>query len=147
MSNADVQPRGVVSRKVIMHWGEMDSYSHLNNCVHFRYFESARIEHFRRLRDHLSESSFQSFMYAKGTGPILASTNCKYIRPVMFPDTLVVTSKLLALPEVGASRFTQDYTLWSFEQERVRECAERKTWVARERSERDEALRIPQHRF
>ena len=30
-------------------WGEMDSYRHVNNVVYFRYFESARLEYFRRL--------------------------------------------------------------------------------------------------
>src|SRR5262249_44770182 len=30
-------------------WGEMDAYRHVNNAVYFRYFESARLEYFRRL--------------------------------------------------------------------------------------------------
>jgi len=31
-------------------WGEMDAYGHLNNIVYFRYFETARMAYFERLR-------------------------------------------------------------------------------------------------
>ena len=39
----------IVEQAVV--WGDMDSYSHVNNVVYFRYFENARLEYFRRLND------------------------------------------------------------------------------------------------
>ena len=58
-------------------------------------------------------------MYAKGVGPILASTSCKYVRPVIFPDKIVASSKLVKVPEPGETMFVQEYFLWSCEQEQV----------------------------
>jgi acyl-CoA thioester hydrolase len=31
-------------------WGEMDAFQHVNNIFYFRYFESARIAYFGRLK-------------------------------------------------------------------------------------------------
>lgn len=64
-------------------WGEMDAFGHVNNAVYFRYFESARSAYFERLR---------LFDLAKetGAGPILASTNCRFKLPLVYPDTVSV---------------------------------------------------------
>ena len=32
-----------VTAELIMRWGDMDAYGHLNNAVYFRYFEEIRI--------------------------------------------------------------------------------------------------------
>jgi acyl-CoA thioester hydrolase len=62
-------------------WGDMDAFEHVNNVVYFRWFESARIAYFGRIQvtKHLSGEQF---------GPILASTSCDYLRPIVFPDTV-----------------------------------------------------------
>src|SRR5439155_24535834 len=90
-------------------WGEMDSYRHVNNVVYFRYFESARLEYFRRL---------DWFEYEKetGIGPILAATQARYRRPLTYPDTISVGARVSAL---GADRCTMDYLLVSHRLEAV----------------------------
>src|SRR5260370_40013512 len=77
-------------------WGEMDSYRHVNNVVYFRYFESARLEYFRRL---------DWFEYEKetGIGPILAATQARYRKPLTYPDTISVGARV---SELGADRLT-----------------------------------------
>src|SRR5438105_631032 len=77
-------------------WGEMDSYRHVNNVVYFRYFESARLEYFRRL---------DWFEYEKetGIGPILASTQARFRRPLTYPDTVLIMARV---GDLGEDRFT-----------------------------------------
>lgn len=84
-------------------WGEMDAFAHLNNVVYFRYFESARIDYFRRMD-----------IYAPGAptgiGPILASTSCRFRAPITYPDTVRVGGRVR---EIGADRYVMEYAVVS----------------------------------
>src|SRR5258707_13923072 len=80
-------------------WGEMDSYRHVNNVVYFRYLDSARLEYFRRL-------AWFEFERATGIGPILAATQARFRRPLTYPDTISVTSRVSSVAE---DRFTIEH--------------------------------------
>jgi acyl-CoA thioester hydrolase len=84
-------------------WGEMDSYRHVNNVVYFRYFESARLEYFRRL-------DWFEYERQTGIGPILAATSARYRRPLTYPDTIRVAVRV---PVVDEDRFSMEYRLAS----------------------------------
>src|SRR5262245_50427512 len=84
-------------------WGEMDSYRHVNNVVYFRYFESARLEYFRRL-------GWFEYEQQTGIGPILAATSARFRKPLTYPDTIWVAARV---PAVEADRFTMEYRLVS----------------------------------
>jgi acyl-CoA thioester hydrolase len=84
-------------------WGEMDSYRHVNNAVYFRYFESARLEYFRRL-------DWFEYEQQTGVGPILAATSARFRRPLTYPDTILVAVRVADLQE---DRFTMEYRLVS----------------------------------
>ena len=84
-------------------WGEMDSLRHVNNIVYFRYFESARMAYFDRL-------DIWTYMNATGTGPILASTRCKFRLPLSYPDTVSVGTKIT---EMAEDRFLMKYMVVS----------------------------------
>ncbi|RPH49642.1 MAG: acyl-CoA thioesterase [Desulfobacteraceae bacterium] len=84
-------------------WGEMDAFSHLNNTVYFRYFESARIAYFEKL-------DLLELMTQKGIGPILASTSCKFRIPLTYPDTVLSGAKV---SKVEKDRFTMNYIVVS----------------------------------
>src|SRR5262245_27958803 len=90
-------------------WGEMDSYRHVNNVVYFRYFETARLEYFRRL-------GWFEFERATGVGPILAATQARFRRPLTYPDTISVGARAL---EVGEDRLTLDHKIVSHAQAAV----------------------------
>lgn len=92
-----------VTLEIPVAWGEMDSLGHVNNVMYFRYFESVRIEYFKRLQ-------FMELMNSTGVGPILASTSCRFKRPVVFPDTLVGG---VAATDLQEDRFTTRYRLVS----------------------------------
>ena len=80
-------------------WGEMDALRHVNNIVYFRYFESARIAYFEKLR-------FWEFMNQTGVGPILASIQCKFKIPLTYPDTVSVGTRI---PSIEQDRFVMEY--------------------------------------
>ncbi len=84
-------------------WGEMDSYRHVNNVVYFRYFESARLEYVRRL-------DWFEFERATGIGPILAATQCRFRKPLTYPDTVSVTVRTAS---VGEDRFILEHLVVS----------------------------------
>ena len=84
-------------------WGDMDSFGHVNNVVYFRYFENARVEYLQRL-------GWWDYIKETGIGPIVASTNARFRRPVKYPDTLYAGAKLLTLDR---DRFTLKHTLVS----------------------------------
>jgi acyl-CoA thioester hydrolase len=91
-------------------WGDMDYFRHLNNIVFFRYFESARIAYLERI-------GFQKELEESGIGPILAATDCRFRRPVTYPDVVAVGARTARL---GADRFVMEYRLVS---EALREVA------------------------
>ena len=80
-------------------WGEMDALRHVNNIVYFRYFESARIAYFEKLR-------LWEFMNQTGVGPILASIQCKFKIPLAYPDTVSVGTRI---PSIEQDRFVMEY--------------------------------------
>jgi acyl-CoA thioester hydrolase len=90
-------------------WGEMDALRHINNVVYFRYFENARIAYFEKIK-------FWEFMKNTGIGPILASTKCKYIAPLTFPDTVLVGTRTT---EIKEDRFVMKYGLASKRLQRI----------------------------
>lgn len=87
--------------EIPVRWGDMDAFGHVNNTVFFRFFESARIEYLQAI----------GFVGGgEGIGPILASTHCRFRRPVAFPDTVRVGARTTALEE---DRFTMEYQVVS----------------------------------
>lgn len=86
-----------------IHWGEMDVFGHVNNVVYFRYFESARMAYFEAI-------AYDEYMKAHQAGPILAETQCRFRRPLRYPDRLVVGARTESLKE---DRFTMAYGVWS----------------------------------
>lgn len=84
-------------------WGEMDSMGHVNNIVYFRYFESARLAYFERV-------GFLEEMRQSGIGPILATTTCRFRKPLIYPDRIRVGASANNLQR---DRFTMLYCVES----------------------------------
>ncbi len=84
-------------------WGEMDSMGHVNNIMYFRYFESARLAYFERV-------GFLDEMKRSGVGPILATTQCRFRKPLTYPDRIRVGATVNDLQE---DRFTMLYCIES----------------------------------
>jgi acyl-CoA thioester hydrolase len=84
-------------------WGDMDSYSHVNNVVYFRYFENARIAY-------LDCIGWSALKLEAGLGPILHSTSARFRKPVTYPDHLLVGARVT---DVQADRVTFEFRLVS----------------------------------
>jgi acyl-CoA thioester hydrolase len=94
----------IVTQAVL--WGEMDSFQHVNNVVYFRYFENGRIAYIDRLG-----------WDDESCGPILASTQAKFILPLTYPDTIHIGTRLLG--EIRADRFTIEHQIVSEAQDAI----------------------------
>ena len=102
MTQPDLSPFPVVVELDVA-WGEMDSYSHVNNVVYFRYFENARIAYLDRI-------GWLASMLEKRLGPIVASTQARFRKPVSYPDRLLVAARIST---VQSDRVTFEYRLVS----------------------------------
>jgi acyl-CoA thioester hydrolase len=76
-----------VTAELIMRWGDMDAYGHLNNAVYFRYFEELRIRYMR-------EAGFATRKDGNKNGLVVAKTSCKYRIPLVYPDTIYAGAKV-----------------------------------------------------
>ena len=90
-------------------WGDMDAFQHINNTVYFRYFENVRIEYFER-------TGINAFMKQTKIGPILGSTECRYLAPIVFPDDIILATQVIALKE---KRFSMVYEIFSKKQAKL----------------------------
>lgn len=102
------RPDWTITLEIPVVWAEMDAFGHVNNAVYFRYFESSRIEYLRQA------NWFDLPGAAAGVGGragvILHSVQARFRRPIEFPDTLLVSSRLL---EIESDRFTLEHQAWS----------------------------------
>jgi acyl-CoA thioester hydrolase len=77
----DLEDYPVVIKRPLS-WGDMDAYGHLNNVMHFRYFEDARIAY-------MHQCGWLALKESAGIGPIVASAQARYRKPVHYPDVLL----------------------------------------------------------
>ncbi|WP_201534379.1 acyl-CoA thioesterase [Psychrobacter ciconiae] len=88
-----------------IHWGEMDAFNHLNNVVFYRYAETARIAYLFALK-----------MFDGDMVTVLAESSCKYLRPVTYPDTLLIGIRCRHL---GTTSIVMEYSYFSTAQNAV----------------------------
>ena len=83
-------------------WGDMDAFGHLNNVQYYRYMESARIEYLTQID-----------AFGMGLVTVIASSSCRYYRPVFYPDLLKIGVRVVELRNSG---FRMVYVLYSNQQ-------------------------------
>ena len=84
-------------------WGDMDAFNHVNNTRFFRYFETARIKYFEK-------AGFIETIKRNSIGPILASISAKFIKPLFYPDTVTVGTRVTS---VEPTQFIMEYIIES----------------------------------
>jgi acyl-CoA thioester hydrolase len=84
-------------------WGDEDAFNHVNNVAYLRWCETARVEYFRRV-------GIFPQTPPQGIGPILASLTCHYRRPLNYPDTVVVGTRVTA---IGNTSFRMEHSIVS----------------------------------
>ena len=108
-SSGNVRPDELAHYPIIhhqpIHWGEMDAFNHLNNVVFYRYAESARIAYLQALG-----------MFDGSMVTVLAQSSCQYLRPVTYPDTLLLGVRCQRL---GNTSIVIEYSYYSCAQEAI----------------------------
>lgn len=113
-------------------WGDMDALRHVNNARYFAWFEAARIAYFDRMRTSPQTAGLGE------VGPILASTSCDYLRPVIYPAAVHVGVRVT---EIGNSSLRMEYAVTRDEGEEV--CARGTSVVVLVRYATLEKVRVP----
>ncbi len=90
-------------------WGDMDALNHINNVNYFRYFENARLKYFESIGviEEMEETK---------VGPILGATECKYLLPLTYPDTITVG---VIVSQIREKRLTMQYAIYSQKLEKI----------------------------
>jgi len=86
-------------------WGDMDAFGHVNNVMYYRYIESARIAYFDQLN-----------IFDQNVLTVIASSQCKYLKPTFYPDVLHIGAKV---EEIRNSAIRMHYLLWSTQQNQI----------------------------
>ena len=87
-------------------WGQMDSFAHVNNTQYFRWFEDVRMHYFEAI-------GLVEHMRVHQVGPILAHTQCRFMAPLAYPDTVHLGT---TVSDIGDDRFTMHYRVVSAQQ-------------------------------
>jgi len=90
-------------------WGDMDALQHVNNIEYFKYFQVARIAYFEKIDS-------ESVMGETRISSILASTQCKFIYPLAYPDSVSVGVRVDAMAD---QYFTMKYAVVSQKHQRL----------------------------
>jgi len=88
-------------------WGDMDSAQHVNNLIYLKWSETSRIRLFERL---------DNITFNGENGVILGWQDIKYIFPITYPDTAVITS---AVTEIKEDRFFIESKVYSVKHQRI----------------------------
>ena len=90
-------------------WGDMDALRHVNNIEYFKYFQVARIAYFEKIAS-------DGVLREKRIPLILASTQCKFIYPLAYPDSISVGVRV---DEMADQYFTMKYAVVSDKHQRL----------------------------
>ena len=80
-------------------WGDMDAMGHVNNTLYFRYFETIRIDWFRKIG---------AVPGPQGVGPVIVNAFCNFLRQLEFPGDIRVA---LFVANPGRSSFDTYHTI------------------------------------
>ncbi len=98
-----------IKHQVDVQWGDLDAANHVNNIIYLRWIESARVKYFL----HLNNGKLKN---EDNVGPVVAWQDCKYIRPVNYPDTITIGIKKI---ENLDDRIVLEAKIYSDAQKRV----------------------------
>jgi len=68
-------------------WSEIDLFGHVNNLAIMKYVQAARV-------NYLELVDLMQLQTEKKIGPILASTNCQFRKPLFYPGQVTVYSRV-----------------------------------------------------
>ncbi len=91
-----------VATPVIIRWGDMDSFGHVNNAVYFTFCESARIAYFDAV-------GVEAARVPPSHGPVLAQASLNFRSQVRYPASLEACARAT---RIGNRSFSLDYAIF-----------------------------------
>jgi acyl-CoA thioester hydrolase len=92
-----------VHKKIFsIEWGDMDALGHVNNGRYFDYFQQARIEWLESLQMDMKQN----------TGPVVIHVACTFLKPIIYPATLTLTSSIHGM---GHTSILMDHEIYQEE--------------------------------
>ncbi|RYZ37487.1 MAG: acyl-CoA thioesterase, partial [Sphingobacteriales bacterium] len=76
-------------------WAELDLFGHVNNVMFFKYAQAARVNYWEQI------GLYQHFR-ASDEGPMVAAVNCQFRKPLFYPGTVTIYSRM---KEIGNTSF------------------------------------------
>lgn len=76
-------PHFPVKLHLRLDWSEMDLFGHINNVMFFKYIQASRVNYWEQV-------GFMSRYFVEKIGPILVSSGCQFMKPLFYPDTILV---------------------------------------------------------
>jgi len=96
-------------KTIEVQWGDIDAAMHVNNVVYLKWVESARVDYLIKMNNGMLVNEEQ-------IGAVIAWLDCKYIRPVTFPDQVrLETSK----KEILTEKIVLETKIYSLKQDRL----------------------------
>lgn len=100
----------MTNQKIVIHqkvfsieWGDMDALGHVNNGRYFDYFQQARIEWLENIQLDMKQE----------TGPVVIHVACTFLKPIVYPATLILNS---SLHSPGRSSIVIDHDIYQGEE-------------------------------
>jgi acyl-CoA thioester hydrolase len=70
-----------VKLDIRLDWSEMDLFGHINNVMYFKYVQASRVNYWEAI-------GLNEMISKEKQGPILASTNCQFLKQLHFPGNI-----------------------------------------------------------
>ncbi len=96
-----------VVEKLQVRYQDLDPYGHVNNAVHFAYFEAGRMAYWKRLAEDLDFGPLEAGDLP-GVRYVVAEATVRYKAPIYFGEPLYVAASIRT---IGDRSFTMDYEL------------------------------------
>ena len=117
--------------KLRLDWSEMDLFGHINNVAYFKYVQAGRVKFWE-------ESKLIELYTNEKKGPILASTQMNFKKPLHYPGDIVIETKL---ESVGYTSFVLTHNIMNAENEI---CAEAKDVVVMFDFKKNQKMEVPE---
>ncbi|TVY73292.1 hypothetical protein LSUE1_G005068 [Lachnellula suecica] len=98
-----------------INWSDdLDPFGHVKNHAYGHFTTACNVRVFHSFETSLGTEKFDDFMHARGVGVLVRSSTTRWLRPVTFPNALIVAYHLT---EVLPDRYFGITTIWSLRQQ------------------------------
>jgi acyl-CoA thioester hydrolase len=83
----DQEESFTTSLQLRIDWSELDYFKHVNNVTFFKYIQASRVHYWEHI-------GLAEYHLKNNIGPMLASCQCDFKRPLFFPGNVTIEARL-----------------------------------------------------